>query len=397
MAALLVIFLIPPVYRTQASAILVTSDIQGPPPAVFGLRAPTPLDILEGILRSEPLRQRIALVGDMPPDTVDDYLRLEKLHEQNKFVLYTEDADTTRAKRCLAETLTALADLNESLAIGAAAQQARYLSQAVPVWEEKLKTQQNQLTAFQQKMKAPTDPRNNSGVADILKRAKDIQFELAKTSREIDTIKAGLESRVAQSLDLPTDLTALESIRSNIRSLERKLASLEEIYGPSHPEYLAALRELRIAKEAGEVEVATALAALNANLNTELSNMVAKKVMLEWQLEEATAVANVAPSEASTLYRLSLEVETTAAVLQQLKKQLEQANVDAQVDKVRWSVLESPTTIHPPVNKRYVRTPLIVFLLTTFLVIGLHRYSRSAAMAAQPIVSAILNRKPPTP
>jgi xanthine dehydrogenase YagR molybdenum-binding subunit len=79
------------------------------------------------------------------------------------------------------------------------------------------------------------------------------------------------------------------------------------------------------------------------------------------------AVVVAETQEAAEYVRLYREVQGAGEIVQTLRENFERARTEAQVDKVRWSVLDQPYLEDKPNNKNYVRNVAVGAIAGIFI------------------------------
>jgi uncharacterized protein involved in exopolysaccharide biosynthesis len=102
---------------------------------------------------------------------------------------------------------------------------------------------------------------------------------------------------------------------------------------------------------------------IDEGLNSTVAALEQQRLLLTFQVAETRQLANLAPDEAMALGRLYTEAKTLEQVLLGLRQRYETAKVDAQVQRVTWTVLETPYREDEPGNKRPVLAGVVLFML----------------------------------
>lgn len=323
--------------------------------ALLGTGGPSPLDVLRGVAMSYSTQSRVQKKFGLTERELRDLLKVSDDADANQLVLTVTDDRPELSLGILQETIGSLEELNRDINFSAAARQANYLTATITEKEKALQASRRRLAAFQKRMQAPSDPSDPSSLLSIARQLQQSQVELEAADHELATVKRQAAQQAAASLTVGTGLQASDKWRSRVVEAEYQFKLAEQQFGPQNPEYLAAKRQLNVTQTAAKNEIAQNLRAIQSGVDPSVAATVVKRETLRWTVAALKRIAQKAPDEALTITALLQDVREREAVLQELKRRYENAQVDAQVDRVRWTLLEKPHLSEEPTNKSFVR------------------------------------------
>jgi uncharacterized protein involved in exopolysaccharide biosynthesis len=358
-------FVAAPVYVGKASVILEVDPVDAVTMFRFGAEAPSALDIIEGVIKSNPVQQSVRdATQDLTPDKkrmsegdLSTLLTTTKEYKRNQVVLTVRNKDQKLILGVLESAILALKTRDKELNYSTAGKKAEYLVEAISDKENELDQAQADLSAYLTAMKAPSDPTEPGDVAIKLQAYKDFletQLEAAKSQA-----KAAAEG----ALDMPTASSASFYWRTKINDLKFQLRAAEVTFGPAKPEVVKLQGQIAEAEKMAKEEVGKEIESLDQNLSTKVQDLELRRRTLIYQVAQAKVAAEAAPGEAVEIQRLYREVRTLEEVLVTLKRNYEARRVDAQIEKVRWDVLEDPYIKERPANKRPLFYTALAILL----------------------------------
>ncbi|MGV3616330.1 MAG: GumC family protein [Fimbriimonas sp.] len=364
-----------PVWRIQGTILTVIPSVDeasaggaggGGLAAMLSPNAPDPLQVLEGVIMS---RRSIDIVmkrtGSSRRD-VENGLKVTRNPKAAQISVSWEDDDRKRGIAAVQGAFDALSLLNRELGFSAAAQQAKLLESSVAQREKDLAVAESALAQFQKQMKAPSIPGDPASAGEYLKQQKELELKLNGLNASIRQARS-VAQESARNVELPSMLATSQGFREKLIGLQFELGVARTEYGPAAPQVVRLERQIEVAREALQKEVTRRVQSVAANVDPAIAQLEADRIVTDFQLQAVRKLASRAPDEAIELARLSREVATLGTLLGQLREQYERTRVAAEVDRVRWNVLEKPFVEDKPTNKRYGRSPAMGFLGGYFL------------------------------
>lgn len=352
-------FVSPARWQARASLLLPLPDSQGGGSsaitALIGQGTASPLDVLEGVLAS---RKAVVMIADKTgydPDKLDDNLSGKGDSPSNQFVILFEDTDAEKAKSVVRESVHVLDGLTKDVGISVAERTKVELEKALKAKNEELRAAEERLTDYQKTAKTAPDPTAPYSAAAYLKAYEDAKLELGKVERQLSAAKAIAASASKQPADLPNGLPDNQALRDKLIEKENALAVARIHFGETSSEVATLRQEVQVIRDSLRAELLRRYQAVSTNVDSKVADLEASRQLLAWQVQALKGLADVAPKEVADQMRLAREVQTLSGVVQGIREQYEKTRIDADVEKVRWTVLEEPFVVKPAVNKRYGR------------------------------------------
>jgi uncharacterized protein involved in exopolysaccharide biosynthesis len=125
-------------------------------------------------------------------------------------------------------------------------------------------------------------------------------------------------------------------------------------------------RQLAVTLKQAQDEISKYVSGLKGGLNSELATLEAQRTVITWSKAFVKELVDAAPQEAVEFFKRYRNVQTLATVVTTLRGKYEEVKIDSEVDKVLWTVLDSPKTQKEPINKKYPKMAAIWFVLGLF-------------------------------
>ncbi|MCW5941755.1 MAG: hypothetical protein KIS66_05965 [Fimbriimonadaceae bacterium] len=378
----LFVLLSPPIYRAQMSLLTITeNDATAALSAASILPgAPDPQLILKGVVLSNSSLSEISKATGIEKKDLEEGLILETDGPRAQVAISWEDRDSKLALKVIESARNTLSDLQKKVAFTSARQEANNIEAAIKQKDGELARAEAALAEYQRTMKAPIAANDLSSVALYFRQKKDLEMQLGTAKRQLAQAQQRANITADQA-ELPNAVPTAQVWRQKLGETEHQLRVLEISKGPLDPEVVRLKKEVAETKSRLQREVQDYLMSVREGIDAGVASFQAQIVVLEWQIAQIEETYKNAPEEAIELTRRAREVETLGAVLQELRLQYEKAKVRAEVDRVRWSVLDDPYLFDRPTNKRYVRTAglaaLVLGLLAAFAIVLRSRPGRA--------------------
>jgi uncharacterized protein involved in exopolysaccharide biosynthesis len=358
-----------PKFRGIATLLVVTPDLgaKANQLAVLSATASTPLRTIKGVMQSERELSAIRTKFNLDWRIFDTAFKVVDESQSNQLIISYESTDREKIVPVLEFSLSMLGDLDKELSFSAGSRQADTLRTAVADKKEELRAVEEKLLTFQKKMKAPSVPDKPETVGNYIEELRNLEFELAGVKQQLSTLRSQAKNAATAPSDIPTVIPNAKIWQKSVAEDEYELKVALTSLGPENPEVVSLTRKLEQSRVKFKEAVQSYYKSVNRSLDPKVAELEAKRTLLESQVITARGYANVAPQEALTLTRLVTEVLTVRTVYGQLRSQFEQAKIESEVGKVRWSVLDAPY-IHPrPTNKARLIPSIASTLLGFFI------------------------------
>ncbi len=353
---LVMTFVSKPIYRASAT-IFIPLDKQGEGMMglSLGLTAITPVDILMGILRSERVQAPVREATKLRQKDLDELLIINPELPRSQVRLAVTDPNEKLSMQILNETLNAFKAANREVGFSTAEIQAKYLKESIDKRKSELEAAQDALLNYVKQMKAPGDPTSPDAAGLQFRKLQDLQFQLGTVENQLSEAKQKAEAQARASIDLPTGSATSLFWRNKVKEIELEKRVAEQTYGPEAPQMKQIESRLREARALAREEASKEATAISENLTTQIAELESRRKVLVWQVAEARLVAESVPAETAELQRLYRDLRVREETYLELMKRFETSNVEAEVERVRWTILDEPYLSDEPVNKRPVR------------------------------------------
>lgn len=336
---------------------------------------PTPLKVFGGMLESERALSFVAEHAGLPRRDVKEMRSIQDQAMESSLTVSARSHDADLAKRVVALHLDALDRINQDVSRPMSSLDVDTLRQRVAEQQARVDDAEARLLEFQNRaISAPSIAAVGSGMdanfvptgSKWAQTLKELELDEGRLSAAIDSTLRRTRSIAGQGGQLPASLPPVQKWRDRLTQMQYDLKIQELTLAPSAPE----LRKLREAIAVTERQLRSELdkyaRAASAGMvdpgageTDHLPGMLTQRVVVQSQIAAVRKLAKVAPAEAIELSRLTREVGTQSAILQQLQAQSEIASLNAERDPNRWQVLDEPQVEEKPVNKSFVKNGAI--------------------------------------
>lgn len=360
--AALVTFVLPAKYEVKSTLMLVVPENADQIKlSAIGGQGPDPLSIIQAVIQSRPSIEYISKQTGLDTKGVVQFMNVDTDKPSNT-VTISSIQEPKLAQKIVGSALFKLDELTRTLQFSEGGRQAAYLKGAIAQKESEYRKASEKLAEFQKHAKTAYDPTNPTTATAYTKALSDLQMQYGVIQNQLKVAREQAHIAASKSLDIPTALPASQLWRGKLVDLEYQLRVAQTKYGPEASAVQQLQEAIAETKKELQREIAAYLSSVNLNVDANIAQLEAQRIVLEWQLQFAKQLADKAPSEAMQAQRMITEVEMITEVLKDLRSQYETALARSEVEKVKWSVLEKPWVSDEPTNKKYVRNCLIGFL-----------------------------------
>lgn len=328
---------------------------------------PTPLKVFGGMLESEHALNLVAKESGLPKRRIKDMRSFQDQTMESTLTISVRNQDPELAKKIVQLHLDALDKINEEVSRPLASGDADVLQTKVEAQKVKVKKAEEDLLAFQKTaVTAPTIAQSGSGkdatVLPTTGQWSSILAQLELDYKKIDSMIRDREWRTDSIAkgngQLPSSLGPVKRWRDKLTDMQYELKVQELTLAPEAPENVKLRKAIAVTHNQMRSELQKFAAATrkgmidpNDSEGNRLPNLMTERVAVEAQIEAVRKLAKIAPGESVQLSRLTREVATQSAILQQMQAQSELAQLQADRDPNRWEVLDTPEVDEKPVNK----------------------------------------------
>lgn len=354
-----------PVYSAQGSLLVVSPSIVGATPRPFASprETPTPLSILTGMLLSHDAKKDIAKRAGLSLKQVESHILVSNDPSRSQLVIKGLGPSRNEATQLVTHSIDVLAEISDRVADSTYARQISLVEQTLRREETRLEEASLAMMEFMAQMGAPVPRENLAASSAPFSRLKELEFELKTVQERLATIRQEARASAAAGLSVPTFLDANALWRNRLNELEYALVMANQQYGDEAPQVQLLKAQIEATKREGLQQIRANLDAIEKGLDPRIADLVAQEKVIQSQIATMKEIVDQAPEEAARLAELQLAVKTATETVATLRARLQTQEVEAQLEQVRWSILEEPFSTDPPINKRPVRnTALGLFL-----------------------------------
>lgn len=378
------VFIARPMYSARAALLLAAPDSNVMSrtqalAAAAGSASASPLSLLSGILASENARTRIGDAVGMTPIAVKGALETKEDIRANQLEISSTMKSPELAVQMVSTAIQTLEDLNRTVGFSTAQRQVIYLKSAVAQREKELKIAQQGLAEYQKQMSVAFDPEKPGTATEFLRQLKSAELELGIIDSQITSLKSTAVQSSKSPPELPNSVPTANAFRNRWVEDQYALNVARTKFGPANREVVRLKRLVDQDREALLGEVARYVKSVDLKIDPKLTDLISRRTVAQWQIEYLRPLVASAPTEVSEFSTRYRNVKLLSGTVDTLREQYERARVDAEVDKVRWTVLDKPLTPTLPSNKDYKRTVIVaaVFGLLFGIVAAITAYRRS--------------------
>ncbi len=343
---------------------------------------PTPIKVYKGFLESQ---RTLDLVAEATGMIRKDVFRARSIVDQSmesSITISAQDKNSDLARKIVAEHLAALEKINAEVSDPLYADDSKVLGGKLKEQQTKVLALENAMLKFQQQAVTAPGVAPSGANKEALTAAspakwqqlqRDLEIQIQKVNAGIRAIRTQIQQVTGKAAIMPSNLPPVRRWRDRLVELQYELKIKELTFGPSSPEVLllkGSVEETNksLKKELAAYSGAISSGALDPTADPEsLSGLVAERFALEAQLDAVKRLAALAPSESMTMARLTRELTTQTAILQQLQAQYELARIQELRNPNRWQVLDEPRVAEEAVNKSLAKSGLIAGMLGLIL------------------------------
>lgn len=242
-------------------------------------------------------------------------------------------------------------ELDRTVGFSMAGRQAAELEKSVKAKAIELRKAEDELRVVQSN--ATTSPADPDKGTSYLRRLQELELGLIGASKRLEAAMATAQLQ-AEDKTLPSGSVQYQQIREELLKAETEFEAAKRTYTEKAPEYQAAKRRLDSVQKTLQGEVSLHVRAMNKGLNERIAGLTAEKVVLENQVKVARRLVEAAPGETIGLQRALRKVRLADMTYSKVLDQYEQATINAQTSKVKWTVLDEPYLDEDPVNKNFI-------------------------------------------
>lgn len=357
-----------PTWQARTILILVVPEARASMlPLGLGASGPSPLALVQAVVRSRTEMDYVSKRTGIPRDALARTIQADIDVPSNQIAVSATHRDRATALKIVSTAVEGLSELNRRIGFSTASKQVQYLGTAITAREKELATKQQAVVDYQRAMTVPIDPKNPESAGLPLKQLREVQFELGSVRKSIEVARRAVASTAATLPEVPSNVPSINALRTRLNALELELRNLQIQLGDEAADVIYTRRQIENTRAALQQETSRYLRSVQRNVDPRLADLEARRIVLEDQVARLRPIAEAAPREAVEFARVYQDAEGAAATLQALREGYERARTEAEVDKVRWSVLDAPYLDDVPNNMNYTRNVAVGGIFGVFL------------------------------
>lgn len=382
----------PPVWEAKATivfpvrtpSLLGTSSFDQSSLAATLTGGPTPLKVFGGMLESQHALDFVARGSGLNKRDVKDMRSIQDQVMESSITISARSRDANLAKKVVQLHLDALDEVNQSVSKPLNSNDSQVLTARIEGERKKVAAAEQRLLDFQNRaVTAPGLLTSGSGsdtsiMPSSAKWAADLrQLELdyTRVNSAINDVDSRTRAIAKNGGKLPSSIPPVQKWRDKLADLQYELQIQQITLAPGAPEIVKLNKAIDVTRNELQAELNRYAAATSAglvsaagtDLGPKLPELMTQRVVLEAQIQAVGKLAKLAPAEAIQLSRLTRDVATESAILQQLQAQNEVAQIQEDRDPNRWEVLDAPEVDDKPVNRSLAKNGALSLILAAVL------------------------------
>ncbi len=351
----LITLVVPPIYEARMSVLFPRSQAEGGGNLIqLAIDNSSDVQYLAGVVKSHDMRALVAKKADIKVKDVETAMDIDEMPERRQLELAFRSYKSNVALDTMKAVLDRLTQLDERLLFNVSDRVSRDLAGEVAKAKDALNNAQTKLADFQKVAKTVPGRDQDFTGAEYLSRAQSAEADHILAKKRLD-IKLAQAKSVGSTLNLnlPTGDTQLAAWRIELLKARVNYDNAKSHYQPTAQQYKDAQQNLEATQKSIRDELQASVASVEKGIDIETSGLIASELITRWVSEDASEKAKVAPEEARTFRLLLSDLKTKDQTYQDLVSAFEQENVRNKVEKLQWSVLDTPYVVEEPINKRY--------------------------------------------
>lgn len=372
---------IPAKYRVRAQVLMLPqSDQLLASSMILSGNTATPLTVLQGVFDSDAMVSALATQFKIQEPTMRSIWFVRSDPVTNQLEVMADSTSPELAQQIVEFSIAKAREFELRANESAAGRREQQL-------EETIKAQQSRNLAVESDLVDALDQTtltfwNQEGFQESTVNRDKILTQLASAKAQRSQLKANMQRGLSDA-DLPKD-GRLDSLRQRVRSLEEELAASEARLGPDAPELSRNRDQLVVAKKQYQDELERAGRSVRIGIQSQLADLDATIQSLEFKASQSDVKAKSSPGQQAMLQSKIRRLEQAYQTTADLRARFEQARVDAEVERVNWTVITPAFREERSINKRWVRNPasgaVLGIVFASFLAFAVPRRGRRRAL-----------------
>ncbi len=354
-----------PIWRAKAVLLMAFDDQAASLGGGLLASKADPIKMLGAVLASGTLNDQVGAKIGMNGKKVPFDVRLDATSGQ--IYITFGDSSKRRAVYTIEAVIDSLKSIEATTGFTTASQEEKNLEKLVQDRKIELQQLEDDFKAYQDNLKTVVAPNIPYYGGQYRVLMEPIKLQLGKLNKEIELRKKQAKDQGMLSADIPTSLPPSIRWRDNLIRLGEELRLAEISSGPEAPNVVRLKQSIVTTKELIRVEIEKYLRSVNNGMDSILSTLITQKTIAEDQLAGLAKQDQLATNEAMQFQHKTQDLMGMRKLLQDTFERYNGARLKAEAQKVRWSVLDSPSIETTPVNKSTMLSLLTGLVVGTIL------------------------------
>lgn len=346
---------VPAKHRVRAQVMMLphASDLLAGSPILSGNTA-TPLTVLQGMFDSDAMVRELSDQFHMGNETIRSIWFVRSDQAANQLEVIADATSPELAQQMVDYSISKAREFELRANESAAGRREKQLSQSLKV--QAARNAQVESALVQTLESTHAIAWDAQGLLAQVANAETAQVQLGLLKSQRAMLTTRLKENLGDS-SLPQN-ARLDGLRQASQQAFEELNSLELQLGPDAPALLAAKDRYAVAKSLYERELSRMRVAIRYGVQSELADLDAQIAGQQYQVNQQQRQVQDSPGAQSALQTRIRQLQQTYATTADLRAKYEQARIDAEVERVNWTVITPSFLEERPINKRWVRNPL---------------------------------------
>lgn len=297
-----------------------------------------PINMLRGIFESRDTRKMIGDRAGMDVEEVKKKLTVLPDSQTKQILIQSRKLSTEKNLELVKVAIDVLEARSAELQIGPAGKQADLIKETLDKREGELNKAEDELAKFSKTMVSGPD------ATSTMAQLRELELEYGAAQKALESAEQRVRASASGGVEIPSFLPGTEELKRTIIDRRLALVTLQQSLGPGNPQVVKAQRDLKVAEDTLNEEIQKYIRSVAQNVDPVTAELAGREAVLKWQVEEARKRANLAPDEAKNFARLTREVVSLTTVVGALRSQYETTKIQADTEKLTWTVLDQPYT-----------------------------------------------------
>lgn len=340
-----------PKWRAKSVLLMAQDPTSTSPLSAIGGLQQDPIRIVAGVMQTERAKVAIAEATKIDYDELDYGIRSDPSNGQITLTFIHEDkAKATQVVDLLIENLRTI---EAEVGLNVADKETENLKKALDQRKEEVKQVEEKLLTFAKNSKTGPNPDKPLAALDYMRQINSLRVERKGVEAQLASLQESGRRTATEGANLPVkfndDLTLW---RRKLDEANYELRVLRIAKGDRDPSVQRAQEAVRLAQAELQRQVSNAIRVVNDNLDSEVLEVISRKLIIDSQISQLEPLATAAPLEGVEYQRLMNQYKLATGALELAATQYETARLKADAAKVRWGILDKTFIERDPVNKK---------------------------------------------